>query len=169
MKRLASSLVVIALAAVALTGCVPAPNTAAMVNGTRITESKIDVDSVATAQALGADPNQIRGGVLQYQIWGVLARQIAAETNNPITEDQLQAVIAGGPQLAQLAANPGTQSLARDAASLIYLSTVVERNAFLARLSEAKIEVNPRYGSWSPNQMAVTGDSGSLSVPSQLG
>lgn len=163
-------LVLLALAGLlALTGCTPPPNTAAIVNGQRVTESQIDAGVAAAARVVDADPAQIRGGVLQYTIWGVLARQIAADTKTPLTNDNIDGVIGGSPQLTLLAADSGTQALARDAASLVYLSNTVPRDAFLASLASAQITVNPRYGAWAPDQLAVTGESGSLSVASQLG
>lgn len=169
MNRPVRSLVVLAAVLLALSGCAQSPNTAAIVNGTRVTESQIDAISLSASSVVQAQSGAIRKGVLQYEIWGVLARQIAADTNTEITQKDLDGVIAQGTQLTQLADDPRTRPLAENAARLIYLSTVIEKDDFLNRLTAAKIEVNPKYGAWSPNQLAVTGESGSLSVASQLG
>lgn len=167
MKRMRGALIAAALAGAVLTaGCSDqAPSTAAIVGTTTITEASLTQTTSAVETLIGQSSGAVRMSVLQYTMWGALADQISAAKGITISDADRDDAVTGL-QLDELAANQPTRELALDAADFAALASQMSEADFLAEVAKTDVVLNPRYGSWDPTQVTVTGltgETGSLS------
>lgn len=152
----------------ALTGCsTPGANVAASVNGTAIPVASLD-QQVAAIRNQTAPTSDINAAVLTVAIQAQVARTIAVENRidlGPVTRAQALQSNAQLAQFAQLAANPAAQPFVDGLIDTNVVVTRIGGPAFLARVAQTNVQVNPRYGSWSVADASVTKDGGQLSEP----
>lgn len=148
-----------------LSGCSnPGANVAATVNGVDIPGSQIE-DAV---RAIGTNPGQLaepHAIVLTFAIRGEVARTVAAEQGVQLTGEPRTTTLNGNPSLAQFADNPATADFVTDVIDSNLVTNRIGEAAFLAKVAEADVRVNPRYGSWSVEAAAVNQVGGQLSQP----
>ena len=158
----------IAAVLLVLAGCTtPSANTAATVNN-----QQIPVESVnATVQAIGGTTAEegaladAHATVLSYAIRGQVARTIATEQNIQLKGDPRTAVLTATPGLAKYAENPTVAGFIDDVVDTTIVVNTIGQPAFLAKVAQADVQVNPRYGSWSVATAAVSPAGGQLSEP----
>lgn len=145
----------VAVAALALTGCTPPPSTAASVEGVRIPTETVTVTGDKLV-SLGANPAVAYKQAAFDLMLGEASRQIAAQTGTPVGDDERAAILARDPNAQTMADSPQGRAWA-EAVSTTYV--VLERvgdDDFASRLGDLDIEVNPRYGTWSPDRITLT-------------
>lgn len=157
--------VVTAVAAVALLGaCSPMPGTAAVVNGTTISEADIDRALVGCAEALGTTKDAfVRQGAVQTMALGSIFDKLASDFGgfDDAKVDELGKQ-QGGDQAAMLN-NEDCRPLARQSIKVGLLQQL-DQNAIMAAFKTADVQLNPRYGRWNPTDTSIFGSS-SISVP----
>ena len=150
----------------ALTGCSQAsPSVVAYVDGTRITEQQLD-DAVAAVGGTVEEGQQVSPqAVTNALIHGVIAERIAAQDGIAITDPQRDALLKGS-NLEPLLAVPAAKPVAYDIADQEIVAQKVGSEAYLKRVSEQQVTLNPRYGVLDPQQKLIASDqSGSLAKP----
>jgi len=168
MKRMRWLLVAVVAGVLALSGCsTPGGNIAATVNGAPITVTQLDTTVAAVARE-SAERDQLNAAVLTMSIRGAMARVIAAENGVEINGQGRIAALAANTQIsgyAKFLDDPQARSFAEDAADLSLVLNKVGADAFLARAKQIPVQLNPRYGSWSVDQLTVATSGGQLSQP----
>lgn len=153
----------------ALTGCAGQnPSHAATVNGVVITEDRVNEVALGIATAGGspeaapAQRNTAAGNLIRNQIGLQVGQQLGVE----ITDADVEAAITGGdPSLAVMAADPALTSFIHDYVGFQLLVNQMGPEEFLAASEKVAVNLNPRYGTWDPTQVWLSGESGSLSIP----
>lgn len=151
-----------------LAGCTtPSASDAAIVNGQPITVAMVQdpvqaIGGISTEQGALADAYAT---VLSYAIRGEVARSIAAEQNIQLTGDPRTAVLTANANLAKYANDPNVGGFVTDVVDSTIVLNTVGQEAFLAKLAQTDIQVNPRYGSWSADSASVATSGGQLSQP----
>lgn len=148
-----------------LSGCSnPGAGTAASVNGVTIPISRIEdpVRAIGSSDGQSAEPNAI---VLSYAIRGALARELAAAQNIQLTGEPRTTMLASNPNLAQYAEDPKVASFVDDVVDSTLVINTVGEAAFLAKVTQSDVQVNPRFGAWVPAAASVDQAGGQLSVP----
>lgn len=144
--------------AVVLGGCAQSPSNAAVVEGTKISR-----DQYQSAVETGANLNLSADIVLSLMIQGEIAEQVAADRGIEITDGDRAKVLEQ--------AAPGALEQVPQARELLHLDAdraiVVQRvgeEEFTQAVTDADVTVNPRFGSWDPQQaLQVIPGTGSLS------
>jgi hypothetical protein len=150
----------------ALGGCaVPSPGVAAQVGNVRVTESKVDQVNAAFAKVMGGSPAETRDRVLAVLVQGEIVAEIAARKQILLTSAQREQIIATDPIMLALARDPIARELSEDTADLRVVVGKLGVEPLLAEAGQMSIVINPRYGTWLPDQLNVTGGGGSLSKP----
>lgn len=163
MKNVRWVLAAIVAGLLMLSGCSnPGANVAATVNGVDIPGSQIEnaVQAIGTSPGQLAEPHAI---VLTFAIRGEVARTIAAEQSVQLTGEPRTTVLNSNPSLAQFAEVPDAGDFVTDVIDSNLVTNRIGEAAFLAKVAEADVRVNPRYGSWSVQSAAVDQTGGQLS------
>lgn len=177
----------LAIACLSLTGCDSKAGTAAVVNGTKISESDLasylTPDAKPIASSDGTSSISPRTFVLQYLISNEIFGLLLAGVGSPVTEAQLAAehgaALAGGTeadllkQIADVGLQPKFESVVlrnRELLSVIRNNKKLSSDALvtpeLAKVKDA-VSVNPRFGSWDPTAIAMV-ELGKKQLPSML-
>lgn len=168
MKRMRWLLTVVVAGLLALAGCTtPGGNVAATVNGVPISVAQLDTTVSAVASDT-APRDELNAAVLTMAVRGQMARVIAAEQGIEINGQGRIAAIAANTQIsgyAKFLDDPQARVFAEDAADLSLVLTKVGAEQFLARAKQIPVQLNPRYGSWSIDQLSVVSSGGQLSQP----
>jgi hypothetical protein len=146
-------------AAVLLGGCAQSPSDVAMVGADQITRDQYD-----SAVEVGGTLNVAADQVLSVMIVGAIAEQLATEQGIEITDGDRDQVIneAAPGALAQV---PEARDFFYDDADRVIVMQQVGEDAFVEAVRAADVTVNPRFGSWDPEQsLQVIPGTGSLSV-----
>lgn len=162
----------VALAAVIATaGCAnSAPDVAAYVGATSISDSRLHDVTVAADAALGAQGQISKSGVLNGLVLGEIADQVAAQRGVRISDSERDA-LASPSNLGPLLGDERAKELAYGLADAELVRMRIGDEAFFQAIEQAQVRINPRYGTWQPegyqqNAPAVGAGSESLSVPS---
>jgi hypothetical protein len=163
-------------------GCADHPGDAAVIGDTAISESRLD-DTVRAVSAVQGEPITPRSA-LQLMINAELSEQVAAKRTVSITDAEVAAAmpqVVQDPQLlAKFEADPVASAFLHDFArgqiGLIKIGgasgaedpgarEAAQKGLQIVTEEAAKIgvEVSPRFGKWSGDQIAA--QSGSLSTP----
>ncbi len=165
MKSVRWLLAVIVAGLLVLSGCSnPGANVAATVNGVPIPVSRVEgpVKGIGETGGQLAEPHAI---VLSYAIRGEIARAIAAEQGIQLTGEPRTTVLNANPNLAAFGDNPEVVDFVDDVVDSTLVIDRIGEAPFLARVSDASVQVNPRYGSWSVEAAAISQTGGQLSKP----
>ena len=167
----------IAAGMVVLSGCATAgdPNVAVTVNGEVLTETRVTELSQAISeeqaayeteldkQQVDVAPGKYRVAVVGAAIQAQLARDAAKIANITVTDAQRQEVISQN-GLSALSANPVTKDLVDGLANVqVVFTNASGLQAGKEAAAKAEVQLNPRYGTWDPSQLTLTG-TGSLST-----
>ncbi|WP_127129795.1 hypothetical protein [Georgenia sp. SYP-B2076] len=150
--RLTRALVVLAAAGVALSGCAAQPGTAAVVNGTRITENELDDATLEYVSLTGQKTEPV--AVLSTLIAAEVLPKIAADHGVVYSDEQViemykqQAGLLG--TTAPKSYSPAFVDLGHYLFAALDLQSSPEGPAvmeeFTKAMADADIDVNPRYG-----------------------
>lgn len=148
--RIATSVAIIALAAGLLGGCAKA-DTAAVVNGVTISESKAQATARQLAQELNLQNPPTTGDIVQMMILVPTFVEVAAEKGvhysaEAARSDPIFSTIDPTDYAVELLrVQKIAEQLPQDAQA-----------EFAARVAELDVEVNPRYGTFDPTTMNLT-------------
>lgn len=167
MKKAARALTALLVSAVMLlSGCTTNnPQLAARVGGVAITEAQVDVIARSLAGAMGAEYGAMRFTAVSELIGNELTRQIGTTTGTTVSEAERLAMLAGNPNLSQMAAEPALTDFIHAFVDARVIQNKLGPDAFNTAAQAVSVEVNPRFGTWNPNLARLNGDSGSLSRP----
>jgi hypothetical protein len=167
--RLRAALAALALTVtVLLTGCSGgSANTAAVVNGVLIRESKVD-DMAEALVSTGAFTTygEARAAASSALIVGEVARQVAVKDNITLTAPDLSSLSANNPTFASFLATPLGEEFATDH---VDGSQVINQvSGWRAEFAAVKVQLNPRYGTWTDyiSSSSTTIPTGSMSAVS---
>lgn len=157
-----------ALLGLALAGCGNAsPGVVAYIGDEALTQGAVDSAVAGVTSTLQEGQQVSTSAVVSAMIQGAIAEQLASEQNLPITDADRDAVLKGS-NLEPLVAVPEARPVAYDLADSEIVSQKLGAEAYLARVKDVPVTLNPRYGVLDPAQkVVVTGQSGSLSVPAE--
>ncbi len=171
-RRRAVRLGAVAVAtALALVGCGRAPSTAAEVGGTTISNAELEsaiegtVGVLGEQEGLGTDvlTTLVRGAAVDE----VVARSVAAGRDElVISQAERNTFMASQPGVQRLAEVPAAAPVADALADFTILQQRMGSEDFVTAITAVPVEVNPRWGAWQPEQAAVAGGGGALSVES---
>ncbi len=164
MKKAPRTMAVVAVSLLALVGCSYSPADAAVVDGIRVTDAEVQATAPVLAPLLQT-PSNAAPIVVQSEVQGVIAERLGAAKGIPLTDAARQPVIAADPALTTLAKDPASAAFAARLANLQIVVQAVGDQELLTACNAAQVEMNPRYGAWSPDQCAITVDLGGLSRP----
>lgn len=148
-----------AVAALALTGCSESPSAAAVVGGHRIAETEVNQAAQTLTALTGTELNvSLKQAAFDLTL-GEASTLIAERAGARITQAEKDEVLAKNELASAVAGTPGGRPWG-DAVATTYL--VIERiggDAFRTQLKELPISVNPRYGTWSAEQLTMVDSS----------
>ncbi|HNV11503.1 MAG TPA: hypothetical protein PKN27_09250 [Propionibacteriaceae bacterium] len=162
MKR---SLATLSVAALLLAGCATgSPSTAAVVNGTPVAESQVSRWAEGCAPAFQVSASAARASMVNASVQGALADSIAAEQGIAMTEADRVKGISSMSDVDALIADPDCAEAVKAVSSLLFVADKLGTEGFTAAVRAADVRVNPRYGTWDPSAVGLSGKSGSLSA-----
>jgi hypothetical protein len=185
--RTLAALAALAIAGLGLTGCDSKAGTAAVVNGSRITETQLSDYLAPNAQPITVSNSDgstfgvpARVFVLQYLIRNQVFPLLLSSTGSPVTEDQLsadRAAAIGGDeaslqkQIAAAGLKPRFEEVLlrdRELTDLVgkKLATQQQLTAALAKVKDV-VSINPRFGSWDESSLRIV-DLSKKQLPSVL-
>lgn len=185
--KLLAALAALAIAGFGLTGCDSKAGTAAVVNGSRITETQLSDYLAPNAQPITVSNSDgstfgvpARVFVLQYLIRNQVFPLLLSSTGSPVTEDQLnadRAAAIGGDeaslqkQIAAAGLKPRFEEVLlrdRELTDLVgkKLATQQQLTAALAKVKDV-VSINPRFGSWDESSLRIV-DLSKKQLPSVL-
>lgn len=161
---------VVVAGVLALTGCsTPGSNVAGTVDGVSIPAARVN-EAVDGLLQPGSQLNrsEASAAVLNYAIFGEVARRLADERGLLLTGDQRTALFTTNQNLEPLArflGDPRMKNFLDDVIDVTLVSKSMGQPAFLQRVAASRVQINPRFGSWSVQQASVVPDGGQLSQP----
>ncbi|HSN11990.1 MAG TPA: hypothetical protein VLS51_07785 [Propionibacteriaceae bacterium] len=169
MTRLRAALAALALTVtVLLTGCAGGTaNTTAVINGVVIRESTVD-DMAEALVSSGAYSSyaEARSSASSNLIVGEVARQVAAKDGIALTPPDLPTLSKNNPTFATFLATPLGEEFATDHVNGSQVINQVP--GWQAEFAAVKVQLNPRYGTWSDYISSSSGTvpTGSMSAVS---
>lgn len=185
--RTLAALAALAIAGLGLTGCDSKAGTAAVVNGSRISETQLSDYLAPNAQPITVSNSDgstfgvpARVFVLQYLIRNQVFPLLLSSTGSPVNEDQLnadRAAAIGGDeaslqkQIAVAGLKPRFEEVLlrdRELTDLVgkKLATQQQLTAALAKVKDV-VSINPRFGSWDESSLRIV-DLSKKQLPSVL-
>ncbi|MFZ1411499.1 MAG: hypothetical protein WAS07_08580 [Micropruina sp.] len=152
--------------ALTLSGCaIPNPSVAAQVGSVSVPESKVDEVNRAFASAMQVSPAETRSRVLAVLVQGEIVSEIARRRQVLLSPALREPIIATDPIMLLLAKDPLAAELSEDTADLRIVVGKLGVEALLSEAALLNVVINPKYGTWVPEQLNVTGGGGSISKP----
>ena len=156
--RVALALAGALLGGLGLVGCGQAnPSVVAYVDDTAITQHQLDEAVAGASQTLEQGQQVSPQAVINVLIQGQVAAAIAAQDKIVISDADRDAVLAGS-NVESLTAVPAAKPLAYDLADQQIVAKKLGPEAYLDRLAQQKVVLNPRYGVLDPQQKVIQGD-----------
>lgn len=129
----------------------------------RTPEEQAAYETELAKQQVDMAPGKYRVAVVGASIQAQLARDAAKVANITVTDAQRQEVISQN-GLSALSANPVTKDLVDGLANVqVVFTNASGLQAGKEAAAKAEVQLNPRYGTWDPSQLTLTG-TGSLST-----
>lgn len=129
----------------------------------RTPEEQAAYETSLAKQQVAMAPGKYRLSVVGASIQIQLAQDAAKAANITVTDDQRKQVISDN-GLSALSDNPVTKDLVNGLADVqVVFSDTNGLAAGKDAAAKAVVQLNPRYGTWDPTQLTLTG-TGSLSV-----
>ncbi len=169
MTRLRAALAALALTVTVLVaGCSGgSANTAAVVNGVVIRESKVDdmAEALVSSGAFGTYA-EARSAASSTLIVGEVARQVAAQDRITLAPPDLTSLSANNPTFATFLATPLGEEFATD--HVDGSQVINQLSGWQSEFAAVKVDLNPRYGTWKDyiSNSSTTVPTGSMSVVS---
>ncbi len=162
----------IVTAVMALAGCAAEdnPQVAAYVDGSQISQAQVDAVSRVLADT-SSDTTDTAGGfsgtVLQIIIQSKVAQAAAAANNIQITQAERDQAVAANDTLATLVKDPAATDFINDyVEATLVVSTDAGKQAFNEQFAKTDVVVNPRFGTWDSQQMALVDGTAGGSISS---
>lgn len=156
--RFVVALAGVLLSGAGLTGCGQAnPSVVAYVDGTAITQQQLDEAVTGVGQGLQEGQQVSPQAVVNVLIHGEIAAKIAAQEQIAISDADRDAVLTGS-NLESLTAIPAARPVAYDVADQQIVAQKLGSQAYLDRLAQQQVTLNPRYGVLDPQQKVIQGD-----------
>ncbi|QIK71604.1 hypothetical protein G7070_04095 [Propioniciclava coleopterorum] len=163
MNKAIRPLAVAAIAALALTGCTSWPGSGGKVGTTRIPDEKVvRTAEVMTAATGAASTDALRSAAFDLTL-GEASRQVVAANGIEFTPADKAAEVANSAS-AQAIIAAGGQEWADAVATTSLAIDRLGDERFLTGLRGLDIQINPRYGTWSPEQFRMLDSSLSKSI-----
>lgn len=146
------------LGAGALSGCSPSASTGVKAGSTTVSTQTIDTaieHCEPLAQARDLTPRQV---IVSTEARGALGDEILRRTGRTLSDRQRDQIIARNGMEA-LTQDPVCHEMARRLASIFHVIESDSKDRAAAEIEDVKLEVNPVYGVWLPQQLAVAGSS----------
>ncbi|MDR0990270.1 MAG: hypothetical protein LBL92_02750, partial [Propionibacteriaceae bacterium] len=155
---------------VVLSGCVQSPRTAAVVNDYIITEAEVTaatevyqrvVEELNLAEGAAIGPADIRLTVLGWLIDGVIAAEVSQVTDEIVSDAEVEELASQYSDAPLLLADSGSRgAMAGELRwALLWNRTsqgVISQEAVVSVVTGLEVELNPRYGTWSSDQLRPT-------------
>ena len=154
--KLAARTAVPLVAVAALAGCAHSPSTAAIVGDKVISEAEV-TEAVDSCRKI--NPQIKRLDVLFPLILGELSDEISPKLGRSIDPARIRAAMETDPDTSQALGTP-CQKVVEGELKMGYLQASADAEAVLRELP--RVEINPRYGTWSSRGIDPRG--GSISV-----
>ena len=154
--KLAARTAVPLVAVAALAGCAHSPSTAAIVGDKVISEAEV-TEAVDSCRRI--NPEIKRLDVLFPLILGELSDEISPKLGRSIDPARIRAAMETDPDTSQALGTP-CQKVVEGELKMGYLQASADAEAVLRELP--RVEINPRYGTWSSRGIDPRG--GSISV-----
>lgn len=150
----------------ALTGCGQAnPSVVAYVGGTTISQAQLDEAVAGVSQTVEPGQQVSPQAVANVLVHGVIAERVAAQENVAISDADRDTILQGS-NLEPLLAVPAAKPVAYDLADQEIVSAKIGSQAYLERVGQQQVTLNPRYGVLDPQQKLIVADrSASLAKP----
>lgn len=144
-----------AVAALVLTGCSEPPSAAAVVDGHRIADSEVTQAAQTLTALTGTELNvALKQAAFDLAV-GEASTRIVERAGARITQAEKDEVLAQNELASAVAATPGGRPWG-DAVATTYLAIdKVGGDAYKAQLKDMPISLNPRYGTWSSEQLTM--------------
>lgn len=153
------------IAALALSGCTSWPGAGGKVDHIRVPDAQVVHTAEAIASATGGERLQaLRQSVFDLTV-GEASRQVAASQHVHITEADKAAVLAGSQGAQKIIAGGGAEWGDAVATTSIVIDRL-GKERFVEGLRALDIQINPRYGTWSPEQLTMVDSALAPSVES---
>lgn len=149
-----------------MTACGQAsPSVVAYVGRTAISQTQLD-EAVAGVSSTVEEGQQVSPqAVANVLVHGVIAERIAGQEGIAISDADRDAVLKGS-NLESLLAVPAARPIAYDVADQQIVAQKLGPQAYLDRVAQQDVTLNPRYGVLDPAQKLIVSDqSGSLAKP----
>ncbi|MDO5535844.1 MAG: hypothetical protein Q4F65_14495 [Propionibacteriaceae bacterium] len=155
----------VCVGALALTGCVGSPGSAATVGGVGIADDAVRSVANTIVEASGT-----RGDIALKQatydlLLGEASRQIAATTGAQVSSVEKSAVVSQNQLVAAVSALPGGEAWGDAVGTTYVVLEDLGEDTYLEELRKLDIEVNPRYGQWDPAQVTLVDSSLATTAP----
>lgn len=145
--------------AVALGGCAQTGSVVASVGGTTITRNQFTTTLSGAKEVSQLTSDQVLSAMIQGAVADQVARQRGISISDADRDKQLN------PDVLRVA---DAQQLAYDLADIQIVVGRIGQAAFTKELRSADVKLNPRFGTWDPQQsLAVVPGVGSLSQVAQ--
>lgn len=173
MKRsrlMACGLPVIALSLV--TACTPSPSTAVQVGDQRATVSQVNdyvpgcQEAIQRSQSRTLSDGLVAREVTSWMTDGMVAQELMDQQGWVVDENTYRQAYAANGNAQLVSSN---QDCSEAVSGMVWLSALVLQHGTDEVVSAAKdldITVNPRYGTWDPDELRISG-TGSLSEVSK--
>ena len=165
-SRFVGAFAVAVLCGLGLSGCGQAnPSVVAYVDGTAIDQQRLQDAVAGVAQGLQPGQQVSPQAVVNVLIHGEIAHHIAAQDGIVISDSDRNAALAGS-NLESLTAIPAARPVAFDVADQQIVAKKLGSQAYLDRVAQQQVVLNPRYGVLDPQQKLIQGDgSAALAEP----
>ncbi|MFV0428141.1 MAG: hypothetical protein ACK5KO_01735 [Arachnia sp.] len=157
LARLAPMIVAVA----ATSACAQSPSTAAVVDDVQISEA--EVTAVIQGCQRAADVELARPNVVSNLVTAEIFRSVARDADIDINQGQVEQLLAESPETAPALADPDCVPFVEVNGLALLLQQDMARDDLLAAITNAPVDVNPRYGQWDMLNGQLIGD-GSLSA-----
>lgn len=150
-------------AAILLGACSPLPGTAVSVEGVTISENTIEAAVNGCASALNVETSDLnRIGIVQILTMGEVSKVLLADAG--LTDEMIDQAASSNAELQQMLTDKDCAPLVRAQVWQGFLSQTAGED-ILGQLQGVDVQMNPRYGRWSPDETQLFVQSGSLSNP----
>lgn len=154
MNKAIRSLAGAAIAAFALSGCTSWPGAGGTVEHIRVPDAQVVHTATVIASATGTETIQaLRQSVFDLTV-GEASRQVAASHRIQISDADKAAVLAGSKGAQKVVASGGAEWGDAVATTAIVVSRLGNER-YAEGLRKLDIQINPRYGTWSPGKLTM--------------
>lgn len=147
----------------ALAGCaVPSGGTAFDVNGSTISTRDVDRAAADCAKLVGSTPDKIRVQVATMYLQGLIAEQVATNTNVTVSDAEKSSV-AKSQNLGPLMDGGACQAAVETWLNIAVVQQKLGAQKLVAEAKKLDVKVNPIFGPFKASNLSLPGGSGSLS------